>query len=417
MSTESNWIDGVIAECEHVETPRSWLYWSLCCAISAAAGNNYYLRTLRGAVIIKPNIYVMLLGPSGLGKGFPTKLSKRLVKISNTTRVIGGRSSIQAIVKELSTVSTREGAPPINDSRGYLVNGELSTAVIQDPNALTLLTDLYDGEDNKDWANLLKGDGKEQLKDPYLTALFGSSPAHFHDSVPQVNVEGGYIGRNLLVTEESRYKDSDLLDDESEEEALQEFPYETFAQHLVVIGKNKGRMIPSPEAKKLYNEWRRKWREHEKPDVTGFVTRVPIHALKLSMLLALAEKDLSNLIITEKHIQESIDKVTPLAYSSKSMSDGKGENPLAAQTKFVIELLIKAPDHKMMKRSILATGYGRFDTKMLDSILDTLEEIKWISKNRIIAGKNTDVEIKLAGEPLKQYVEFMNAKGKRTAVG
>jgi hypothetical protein len=40
-------------------------------------------------------------------------------------------------------------------------------------------------------------------------------------------------------------------------------------------------------------------------------------------------------------------------------------------------------------------------------MLSYLEEINWISKNRIMAGKHTDIEISLAGEPLKQYKEFL----------
>ena len=58
-----------------------------------------------------------------------------------------------------------------------------------------------------------KGDGAEKLKNPYITALFGSSPAHFYDSIPQANIEGGYIGRNLIVYEEKRSQNVDLLDE------------------------------------------------------------------------------------------------------------------------------------------------------------------------------------------------------------
>lgn len=179
-----NWVDSLTEENKFVETPESWIWWSLICCISAAAGNNYFLTTLKGNLIYKPNLYVMLLGESGLGKGYPVNLAKRLVQKSNATRVIAGRSSIQAIIKELATTRSKEGQAPIEDSRGFVVNGELSTAIIADPDSLTILTDLYDGNYNAEWTNLLKGDGAEKLKFPYITALFGSSPAHFYDSIP-----------------------------------------------------------------------------------------------------------------------------------------------------------------------------------------------------------------------------------------
>jgi hypothetical protein len=142
----------------------------------------------------------MLLGESGLGKGFPINRAKLLVTRAGVTRVIAGRSSIQAIVQELSRTKTVEGKAPIGDSRGYIINGELSTAIIQDPDSLTILTDLYDGHYNPEWTNLLKGDGAEKLKNPYITALFGSSPAHFYVLFHKRILKGDISAAILLYT-------------------------------------------------------------------------------------------------------------------------------------------------------------------------------------------------------------------------
>ncbi len=406
-----NWVDEVVTLCEHVETPRSWLWWSLICAISAAAGNNYHLKTLKGAVTYKPNLYVILLGESGLGKGFPVNLSKTLVQRADTTRVIAGRSSIQAIVKELSLSRTRPDKEPILDSRGFIVNGELSTAIIQDPDSLTILTDLYDGHYNAEWSNLLKGDGAEKLKEPYITALFGSSPAHFYDSIPQVNIEGGYLGRNLIIFEEKRYKDSDLLDDD----AGLDFPYDEYAKHLKYIGTKSGRIIPNFEAKTLFNIWRKGWREKQSTDKTGFLNRVPDHALKVAMCLALAEPELSNLIIREEHIEQAIEKVTTLTYANQKASEGRGTDPIAAVTKVVLDFLLTAPKNELTRRQLITKGYnhGSYDSFTLDKIIETLHEMQWIEKENLIAGKNSDIIVKLTGEPLEQYKKFIEKRKKK----
>jgi hypothetical protein len=399
-----NWIDLVLEECSHVETPRSWLWWSLVCSISAAAGNNYFLRTLKGAVIYKPNIYVMLLGESGLGKGFPINLSKNLVKIADVTRVIAGRSSIQAIVKELSLAYTREHKSIIVDSRGFIVNGELSTAIIQDPSSLTILTDLYDGNYNPEWTNLLKGSGAEKLKEPYITALFGSSPSHFYESVPQVNIEGGYIGRNLIVYEERRHQDSDLLDDDDSDSSS--FPYEKFTGHLEKIANYSGRMIPLSETKKVFNTWRRQWRERQQADKTGFSNRVPDHVLKVAMCLALSRQDFT-LIIEKGDIEEAIDRVTSLVYSNKRTTEGKGVDPLSIQTKMVLDFLLVADKNELKRKQLLTKGYGNYDAAVLDKVIDTLMEMGWIQRERFVAGSATDWIIRLTGEPLAQYKKFV----------
>jgi hypothetical protein len=353
----------------------------------------------------------MLLGDSGLGKGFPINRAKLLVDKAQVTRVIAGRSSIQAIVQELSRAKTAEGRAPITDSRGYIINGELSTAIIQDPDSLTILTDLYDGHYNPEWTNLLKGDGAEKLKNPYITALFGSSPAHFYDSIPQANIEGGYIGRNLIVYEEKRSQDVDLLDlNESKEgDKFDDVIVPKYVPHLNKIHNKKGQLIPSDEARSLFNSWRRKWRTSQTYDKTGFLNRVPDHVLKVSMCLALSEWDFDG-SIELNHIESAIEKVTGLVYANKRTTEGRGPDPLAAPTKLVLDFLIAAPENKLTRKVLLWKMYGNANSFLLDQILEHLTEMQWIRKAKVGVGNNLDWEISLAGEPLLQYQKYIAAK-------
>lgn len=412
-----SWIDDLVEECKHVETPTSYLWWSFICCISAASGNNYHVVALKGDIVYKPNLYVMLLGESGLGKGFPINRAKILTQRSETTRVIAGRSSIQGIIKELSTTKTVPNKPLMEDSRGFIVNGELSTAIISDPDALTILTDLYDGNFNPEWTNLLKGDGAEKLKNPYITALFGSSPAHFYDSVPQANIEGGYIGRNLIIYEEKRSKDVDLLD-EGEEDAdakegqkLDDYLAPKYVPHLTAIGAAKRRLIPSAGAKKIYNEWRRDWRATQSKynDKTGFINRVPDHTMKVAMCICLGRyKNFG--IINEIDITDAIERVTALVYSNERTSQGIGLDPLAMQTKMVVNLLLGAPDNCLSRKSLLSKGYGNFDAPTLDRIVDTLMEMGWIKRQKNQGARAADWIFELAGEPLEQYRRYKESR-------
>lgn len=358
----------------------------------------------------------MLLGESGLGKGFPVNLAKRLVQQADTTRVIAGRSSIQAIIKELATTKSAQGKPVIIDSRGFIVNGELSTAIIADPDSLTILTDLYDRNYNPQWTNMLKGDGHEKLKEPYITCLFGSSPAHFYDSIPQPNIEGGYIGRNLVIYEEKRSKDVDLLDSEDEsidEDRFTNYIVPTYVPHLQKIAAKTMRMAPSPIARERFNAWRREWRQsqHVYNDKTGFVNRVPDHVLKVAMCLALARYDFDG-CIDEREVTEAVNQVTSLIYASKKASEGGGLDPLAQVIKKVVDYLLAADHNQLTRTELLVRGYGNFDNTTLDRIIDTLLEMKWIKRTKVGIGKNSDWMIHLAGEPLDNYIKFQARNGK-----
>lgn len=406
-----NWVDALVDECSHVETPRSWLWYSFLSCISAAAGNNYFLTTLKGDLIYKPNIYVMLLGESGLGKGFPVNRAARLVQNAGVTRVIKGRSSIQAIVKEGATTKTVEGKAPINDSRMYIVNGELSTAIIADPDALAILTDLYDGNYNPEWTNLLKGDGAEKLKNPYITALFGSSPAHFYDSIPQANIEGGYIGRNLIIYEEKRSQDVDLFSDNEDikDTKFDDIISPRYVPHLEKIAGHKGQLKPSEPARQYFNNWRKNWRNKQGPDKTGFLNRVPDHSLKVAMCLALADWEFTG-IISEFHIQDAIEKVTSLIYANKRTAAGRGVDPLAVPTKAVLDHLLAAPNQQLSKKQLLWKGYGDYNTFSLDQILDNLAEMGWVKKQKQGLQQNADYEVRLSGEPLESYKRYLKQK-------
>ena len=400
-----NWIDEIVEECDAVETPRSWLFWSLVCAISAAAGNNYHLKAVQGKVTYKPNLFVILLGESGLGKGFGINLSKKLVDLADVTRVFSGTSSIQGIIEELGQTASRNGKEPILDSRCFLVAGELSTALITDQLSLTTMTDLYDGHWNEKWAKVLKA-GKVKLKEPYVTWLAGSSPSHFYDSIPQVNIEGGLIGRTLTVVEDKRAKDTDLLDDDDN---IKDFPFEKYVTHLELINRGSGRFIPSDDAKNMFNSWRKEWRENQEQDVTGFLNRVPDHVLKVAMCLSLAEPTISLMINTD-HIIQSIDRVTKLVYSNKKVSKGVGPDPTAPQSKMVIDFLLQAEGNRLFRKQLLNKGYGHYNSQTLDQIINDLIELGWVQRERYIAGPKTDWIIQLIGRPLADYKEFVTGR-------
>ncbi|MGI0021314.1 MAG: hypothetical protein ACRD9Q_00495, partial [Nitrososphaeraceae archaeon] len=321
---------------------------------------------------------------------------------------------------ELATTKSAPGKPVILDSRGFIINGELSTAIISDPDALTILTDLFDGKnDNPDWANTLKGSGKEQLKDPYITCLFGSSPAHFYEKIPQANIEGGYIGRNLIIYEENRSKLLDPLGDSDKEEesddAFASYLASKYLPHLIAIQERpKTRLGYDEKAKIYYNQWRRNWKENQKSynDKTGFINRVPDHVMKVAMCLSLSRFDFNGLI-TECDFKEAVNKVTSLVYNSQQATAGSGIDPQAQQIKKVIDYLLAAKDNELKRAEILVLGYGNFDLIALDRVIETLLEMGWIKRERYNKGKESDWLIKLSGEPLERLMTYRKQREKK----
>src|SRR5215831_3140840 len=133
------------------ESPRKYWYWAGLSAISAVVNNKVYLDKF--LYKLYPNIYVLLIGKSGIRKGPPVVFAKDVVDMVDNTRVFTGRVSIQAVLGNLqSAVTKQNGKAPIVDAIGMLASTEFASFLVQDPSALTILTDLYDGHSNPKWS-------------------------------------------------------------------------------------------------------------------------------------------------------------------------------------------------------------------------------------------------------------------------
>jgi hypothetical protein len=208
-----------------------------------------------------------------------------------------------------------------------------------------------------------------------------------------------------------------LLDDEKlfdgKADKFEEILVPKYVPHLITISTKKGQLVPSDEARNVFNDWRKRWRGSQTYDKTGFLNRVPDHVLKVSMCLALSEWDFGG-SIDQHHIEEAIQKVTSLVYSNKRTTEGRGPDPMAAATKVVLDHLLAAENQELMRKQLLWKGYGTYNSFTLDQIIDNLLEMGWIKRVKLGVGTNMDWKVMLAGEPLESYKKYVaDKKGTR----
>lgn len=367
-----SWLQLLLKETDDAETPRSFIYWAGICTISAIVSPHVFLN--RQVYQLRPNIYCLLIARSGLGKGLPTSLAKELVQSVKTTRVVSGRSTIQVILKDLSlTQSNEDKSPTIQDARGFIVSGEFATALQRDPDAFTILTDLYDTHYNSEWVNSTKSGGVEKLKSPCVTLFSGASPEHFSDFVPKVNMFGGFIGRTLLVYEDKRWKINPLTN-----ENAPTIDMKGLREYLNKLKKVKGAFHWSIEGKKTFEEWYYDFRPRKFEDKTGTVERMPDHILKVAMCISLSKN--TDLILTDEDIKEAIESCMALGVTAKRITSGTGQSNQAAQTKAVLEIVLRTEGFKISRKDLLMRGFGDFDSIELDRIVETLTQAGFLEQ-------------------------------------
>jgi predicted transcriptional regulator len=370
-----SWLNLLHDATKEAETPRSFILWSGICSIAAVVSPNVWLNKA-GKYHLSPNIYCLLVAKSGLGKSLPIFMAKKLVTMVGNTRVISGRSTIQKIIMDLSKSETDEktGIAKFKDARGFIVSGEFSVSMQSDTDLFTILTDIYDTHANADgWVNSTKAGGAEYLKAPCVTLFSGSSPEHFEEFVPKVNIAGGFIGRTLLIYEEKRWRLNPLVD---EEEA--DIDFDKLACHLKKLKELSGGFKWSPEAKKSYVEWYEDFRPRDHDDKTGTAERFPDHILKVAMCLSLSKG--TELIIRNEDLQEALKLCMKLKHSVKVLTSSSGKSNMAAQTRSALEIILKAPDGRISREYLLQKGFGDFNSSELDQIVETLIQSDFIKQ-------------------------------------
>lgn len=408
-----SWLQKLLDETDLAETPRSYIWWCGISAISAVISPNVFLN--RGGIYkLQPNTFIMLIGESGLGKGLPIKIAKRLVSIVGNTRVLYGNNTIQSIIYDLANSETdqKSGIPKWKDSRGYIVSGELATLLQKDEQALPTLTEFYDthfvgGLSGEDWKKSTKTSGRDKLEGLCVTLFAGSTPEHFQNTVPEHDVKGGFVGRLLTVYEEKRYRINPLDDTETEKE----IPYEELAAWLMIISQMKGAF--KWETEDVRKDWRDWYNDIKGPsrkvhDPTGAINRLPDNVLKVAMCLSLS-RQCERLVIGACDLNESIAKCMSLSIDSRRLTGDRGPSQIGTQVKFVTEVLFKAAlsGEVVTKGMLLRRYYGHFDLYELDRIISTLEAAD-ICQSLPIQGPPADILLEMKPETVKNLQRFMS---------
>ena len=426
-----NWLSELVDIHSELESPKSFWFWAGLSSISAVVKDQVWL--FRQIHNLYPNIYVMLHAKSGLKKGPPISMAAKLVTQVNNTRVIQGRSSIQGILKDLGTAKTLPGGKVQGHSTAFICSSELTSSIVEDKVATTILTDLYDRQYRVgEWQSLLKME-TFQLKDPTITILTATNEAHSEDFFTKKDIQGGYFARTFIIYEDKRQVINSLIAPLS-----RPIDYKEIGKYLMELGKVKGAFQPlgsaeasdtCPNAKKkiwngeertvyysdaglIYDNWYEDFTENvqtqEIEDPTGTLNRFGDSVIKVAMLLSLAKAP--NLIIDTATMNEAIVVCEQLLGNIRRTTLGKAGLSLSSNLKTMIIYELLARSNHQVSRPILMkkllmhySSVEEFDDLMLS--FDNSGMIKTQSMGNTIVYSMPD-------EQVKEMKRFLSGKYK-----
>ena len=382
------------------ESPGSFWKWSAYVSIAALLRDNCYLK--QGDRLLFPNMYALFLAESGTRKGPPVDASETLLTKANNTKIISGRASVQAILDELARAETDKKTGKLHKAGSAIFYAaEMAAGIVADPEALKILTDIYDYKTNP-YKSRLRTGPCFNLDRIVFSMLAASNEAMLKGLFGVAEIQGGFLARIFLITpNETRPPNSLMRLDHEERKKSNANVYDHFSKILAL----KGEFFLAEDAIVEYESWYDAFKRsyQTKKEVSGIIGRVHTHVIKLAMVLAANNLRLN---ILKEDMELAINECIALIpnYSVFTMSNGKTEQSQAAG--LILTELLSSKGFALSRKEILRKYWQSVDAELLDKLMVTMEQ----------AGLITIIQDRSRGAIFTLTANCLNDLGQKTTV-
>lgn len=373
------------------ESPSSFWRWSAYATIAATLKDNVYRR--QGDSRLYPNIYVLFLAESGARKGKPIDFSESLLAKLNNTKVISGRASIQAILDEIARGETDKKTGEIHKGGAAIFFAqELSAGIVSDPEAINVLTDIYDYKSNPFKSRLRTGPCFN-IERIIFSMLTGSNEEMIKTIFDERGKKGGLLARTFLVVpNEKRPPNSLMRVDQSAVDSSK----------LVVLAKLKeisllaGEVVYEEAAIDEYESWYKPFyqRYQDKKEATGAMARIHTGILKIAMILAANDLELH---VTKDHMERAINDCIGLLPNYKAFALGGGLSDESRAGAVVLPALFTAKDYTLSRKHMIREYFNLFTLDTLDKLMVMLEQGGIVYSGPILNGNGQSFTLTTSG--------------------
>ena len=305
---EPDFLDLYTYHCGLWKTPRVWHLWSGIALLASVCGNNFHMQILKEKPLY-PNLYVFLVGRSGVGKGIAIEYAEKLIADND---IIVNKCALVNVTKQgLTDAMVKRSKLPqseiIHGSRVWLISKELINSLPAGPMAMTFIqymTDVFDGVIGESH-DLTRTSGALLVKSPVVNWIAGTTPEWLFQSLDSTATSGGFFARAFVVWGEKELA-----------EMYPSFPFdydvvrEHLAERVSILSRLKSELVMSPKARAyLIEEWFPNRVEPDDEDKIAMFEREPQLIQKLSMLVCLSAQNFCKFVKDRKEGEEIIVEV------------------------------------------------------------------------------------------------------------
>lgn len=304
---DRGFIQGHLEYTHNQQSPQCFHIWVALGIIAATLGRRVWMEssgsaTEEGYYKLYPNLYVILVSPSGVGmKGTALNLGIELLDASAVpVDVLRGKISSTRLITRLAgsaIANADHNAEMLIFSQEFKV---FTKGVMRDSSLIEDLTDLYD---NKTFDYETEHSVRQQIKHPCINILGGSTPEWLSGGSAGDIMSGGFGARILPISVTQEEKEIAWATKTKSEKALQE----KLIHDLVDIGTLTGQFYVTQAAHDFFETWymrRKSLRTLLDSRLDGYFSKKHDKILRLSMILSASQS--SEMAVDVSHIQAAL---------------------------------------------------------------------------------------------------------------
>lgn len=365
-----DWIQTYLKYTENSEPPRSYHLWVAISTIAAVLQRKCWLEW--GPITWFPNLYVVLVGPSGARKGTAMDIGAKFL------RKLGVRLAAEAITREALIRELQECGVFTPMSSGEMIAHSSLTIYSQELTVFlrgdyeVLMSDLTDWFDCRDrWTYRTKTMGTDEIVNVWVNLIGATTPDLIQSTLPRNAIGGGLASRIIFVYESRKGKSIAIPHMTEDQRSL----FDVLYRDLERISLMNGRFKVTEGFLEAWINWYEHQDTHppfEDRNFDGYLQRRAMHLMKLCMILSVSEGDA--MTFTAQILQRALDILLDAEKNMRRTFSGLGRG----KTSHILEGVMRVVGfEKKVTRSRLLSLYAPdLDSpRQLDDVLSTLVQI------------------------------------------
>lgn len=378
-----SWLDTYIDYTQFQEAPLKYHIWTGLSTIASIVRRNVWLP--RGYFNIYPNLYIAIVGPTGITKTTAADMGIAFVESFKDLELMKEKLTSFFVLEYFDKLTKSKGeccitiyAPEMKTFLGDLNKAEL----------VALLTSFYGCPDTA--AYRTKGSGIYQFKNICINLLVCSTPEWLTLGTTTDEIAGGFTGRFLYVFEDSTTRSSPFPEDliaAKPEILVYKQDLKDDLEHIATI---KGKFIITDQAKAEYIIWyKSRGDECRDERMRGYFARKRDVIFKVAMLVSLAQDD--SLVIDDDILKQTFKLLTELETNMVKAFAGVVDDPALKYKDMILTQIAVTPGQNLTRSQILRKNWNRFDGQILDRIIANLIDARVIKSESVRRGRQMEV--------------------------